>query len=76
VADEILDSTDVVGQLFGERQRFAHQTGNALSQGIVEMFNVIGLARFLCDGFVPNRWDHALIGFILIRMERGLFTVP
>jgi hypothetical protein len=75
VADEILDGTDVVGQLFGKRQGFAHQTGNALSQGIVETFNVIGFPSVLGDGLVSSRWDYALIGVIVIRMEPGLFTV-
>ena len=75
MADEILDGTDMVGQLFGKREGFAHQTGNALSQGIVETFNVIGFPGFLCDSLVSNRWDHALIGLLLIRLERDLFTI-
>jgi hypothetical protein len=55
VADEILDGIAMVGQLFGKLEGFAHQAGTALSQGIVEMFNLIGFPGFLCDGFVSNR---------------------
>ena len=29
VEDEILDGTDMAGQLFGKRQGVAHETGNA-----------------------------------------------
>jgi hypothetical protein len=75
VADAILDGTDMVGQFFGKREGFAHQAGKALSQGIVETFNGMGFPGFLGDGFVSNRWNDALRGVILIRMERGLFTV-
>jgi len=41
VADEELDGTDVVRQFFGERQRVAHQTRNAWSQGVIEAFDMI-----------------------------------
>jgi hypothetical protein len=49
-----------------------HQTRNALSQGVVEAFDVIRSASFLCNGFMLGWWNHALVGFVLIRMERGL----
>jgi hypothetical protein len=52
VVDEERDGTDVVSQFLGERQRIAHQTRNALSQGVVEAFNVIGFAGFLRYSFV------------------------
>ena len=55
MADEELDGTDVVSQFLGERQRVAHQTRNALSQGIVEVFNVIGFAGFLPYSLVLGR---------------------
>jgi hypothetical protein len=75
MADEKLDGADVIRQVFGERQRLAHQTGNALPQGVVEAFNVIGFACLLRDGSVPLYRNHTCIGFILVRMKRGLFTV-
>lgn len=47
VADEILDGTDMVGELLGKRQGTAYQTSNALPQCVVESLDVIGLAAFL-----------------------------
>jgi hypothetical protein len=44
VAYAELDGTDVVRQFLGGRQRVAHQTRNALSQGVVEAFDVIRFA--------------------------------
>jgi hypothetical protein len=55
VTNEVLNGTDVVHQLFGERQRFADQTGHTLPQRIIEALDVIGFARFLRNGFVPFR---------------------
>jgi hypothetical protein len=46
-----------------------------LPEGVVETFNVIGFPGFLRDGLVSSHRNHALIGVILIRMERGLLTV-
>src|SRR4030095_10312367 len=45
MANEELNGTDMVGELLGKRQRRAYQTRNALSQRVVEPFNVIGFAR-------------------------------
>jgi hypothetical protein len=75
VADEEFDGTDVGRQLFGEREGIAHQTGNTLPQGVIEAFGVIGFARFLRDGSVPLRRNHTRVGFILVRMKRGLFPL-
>jgi hypothetical protein len=75
VADEKLDGTNVALQLLGERQRFTHQTRNALPQGVIETFNVIDCPGFLRDGLVSSHWNHALIGIILSHMQRGLLTV-
>jgi len=43
VADEELDGTDMVREFLGKRQRLTHQTGDALTQRVVETLNVIGL---------------------------------
>ena len=40
MADKELDGTDVVRWFLGERERIAHQTGNTLSQGVVEALDV------------------------------------
>ena len=65
----------MVRQLFGERERLAYQTGNPLSQSIVEAFDVIGFPRVLRDGFMPLYWYDPGIGIILIRMEGGLLPI-
>jgi hypothetical protein len=75
VTNEILDGTDMVGQIFGERQRFAHQTRNALPQRVGEACEVIRFASFLGDRFVSLRRNHPGVSVILVRMKRGLFPV-
>ena len=42
VADEQLDGANVIGKFLGKRQRLAYQTGNTLSQSVVEPLDVIG----------------------------------
>jgi hypothetical protein len=42
----------------------ARQTSKALSQGIVEAFDVIRFTGFRCNGFVLGWWNHALIDLI------------
>jgi hypothetical protein len=54
VANEILESADVVGQFLGERSRLTRQTGKALSQCVVEALDVIGFSGLLRDGLVPG----------------------
>ena len=75
MANEILNGADVVVQLFGKRQRTAHQAGNALPQGVIKAFNVIGLASFFADRSVLGSGNHAFIHHILIRIKRRLLTV-
>src|SRR5215475_12126943 len=65
LANEILDSADVMRQLFGEREGLTYQTRNALPQSIVEALDVVGFACFLCNDFVPIRRDHSRVGVIL-----------
>ena len=75
MANEILDSANVMRQLFGEREGLAYQTSNALPQGVIEAFDVMGFPRLLRDGFVPLRRHHSGVGVLVIRMEGGLFPV-
>lgn len=72
MADEILDGTAMIGQLFGEGERVTHQPRDALSEGVIETLNTIGFTDFFRDRFVLLSWDHALVGFILIRIEHRL----
>ena len=69
MANEIVDSADVMRELFGEREGLTHQTRNALPQSILEALDVVGFACFLCNGLVPIRGDHSCVGVILIRMR-------
>ena len=75
MADEVFDDPDMVGQLFGECQRVTHQTGDALLQGVVEAFNVIGFPGFLRDSLVLCSRNHPVVDFILIRVECCLLPV-
>jgi hypothetical protein len=63
------------GQLFGARQRIAHQTRNALSPRAIEALDMIGFVSFLRDGLVAFRWNHPSVGILLIRVEYGFFLV-
>ena len=47
--NEIPNRTNMVGQLFGERQRFAHQTTNPLAQRVVQALDMIRLTTLLAD---------------------------
>ena len=64
MANEIFDGADMIGEFFGEREGLSRQTGKALSQGVVEAFDVVGFAGLLRNGFVPLRRDNPLIDFI------------
>ena len=75
MANEILNGTDVVVQLFGKRQRTAYQSRYPLPQGVIEAFDVIGLASFFVDRSVLGSGDDAFIHHILIRMKRRLLAV-
>ena len=48
--NKIPNSSNMVFQLFRERQCFSYQPRNALPKRIVESFNVIGFASFFANG--------------------------
>ena len=75
MVNEILADTDIVGQLFGERQRIVYQTRKTLSQRVIEALDMIGFSSFLRDGLVAFRWNHPSVGILLIRMEYGFFLM-
>jgi len=52
VANAVFESADVMGQLFGERERLTHQTGHALPYHVLEALDVLGLPRWLRDRFL------------------------
>jgi hypothetical protein len=65
----------VVGQFLGERQRFSDETGQTLSQRVVEASDVMGFPGLFRDRLVPLRWDHAFVGLILIGVKPGLLAI-
>ena len=75
MAEEELDGTDVVRQLFGEGQGVTDQPGYTLAQRIVKALNVIGFAGFFGDGFVLHRRNDPCVDGILIRIEHRLLAV-
>ena len=75
MADEEFDSPDVILDLLGEGQRGADEAREALPQGVVEPFDMIGFPRLLRDGFVALRRNDAAIYFILVRVKRGVLLI-
>jgi hypothetical protein len=75
VTDEKSYGTNVVGQFLGERQRFADETGQTLSQRVVEAFDVMGFPALFRNRLVPLRRDHAFVGLILIGVKPGLLAI-
>ena len=60
--DKIPNRTDMISQLFRERQRFADQTGTALAKGVVEALDAVGHAAGFVNGFVAFGGEHPGIG--------------
>ena len=75
MADEVLDCTDVVFQLFGKRKRLSDQPRNSLSQGAVESLNMIGDAPLLVDDPMLLFGNHTHIGTPTIGIEPGMLAV-
>ena len=69
MANEELHGPDMIGELLGKRQRRAYQPRNALSQRVVEPFDVIGCARSLADRFVLRCRNH-------LPQPRGAVLLP
>lgn len=60
---EIPQGANVIGHLFRERERLAHQATTALAQGIVEPFDMIGLATLFANCPMPFRGQDGGIRF-------------
>jgi hypothetical protein len=65
VANEIFDGADVVSQPLGKGQRTTDQTGNALSQRVVEPLDVVGLAGQFADRLVLRSQNHTGAHYIV-----------
>jgi hypothetical protein len=68
--NEVPDRTYVIRRFLEESQGLAHRPRDLLASGIVKALDVMGVARFLRDRFVPLWWDHPCVGVVLIRMAR------
>ena len=51
--DEKPQCTDVILELFGKRQGFAHETSTALAEGVVEALNMVGETSLFANGVMP-----------------------
>ena len=58
---KIPERTDVIGQLFRERQCFADQATTTLAERVVETLDVIGLTAFLTDRTMTLGWKDCCI---------------
>jgi hypothetical protein len=73
--NEIPNRTDMIGQLFGKSQRFAHQPPNPLPQRVIDALDMIGLTTLLADRAVPfGRQDHA-VGLVEIAVADGTLSI-
>ena len=64
--DKIPNGPDMISELFGKRERLAHQTRTALAKGIVEPFNIRRFAGFLADRSVTFGGKDAAINLVEI----------
>ena len=75
MTNEIFDGSDVILYLLGEGQGVADEARQALPQGIIEPFDVVGFPGFLRDRCVALGRDDTLIHVILIRVKRGVCLI-
>ena len=75
MAYEVFDDTDMIGELFGKGQGVAYETGDALSQRVIETLDMIDFPGVLRDGFVLCRRNDPCVDGLLIGRECRLLTV-
>ena len=49
MVDKEPESADVILELFGKRQGFAHKASATLTKSVIEALNVVGEARVFAD---------------------------
>jgi len=67
-----VNGPDRVGELLGQGQRVAHQSCNALPQGVVEAVDVLGLPRPLAERLGLRRRNPLRIHHVWIGVKRGV----
>jgi len=65
----------MTGELFGEGQLLAYQTGNALPQRIVEALDRVRFTHYFADRSMRRRGNHPCVYHALIGVKRGMLTV-
>jgi hypothetical protein len=75
VVNEIPDRTNMIRQLLRKRQGFAHQTRTALTERVVEAFNVSGLTTGFINGLMPFGGQNAGIGLQKVGLANGPLPV-
>ena len=74
VADEELDGTDMIGELFGEGQGLAHQAGHALSQRGIKALDMVVFMGELADRSMLSSGNHPYVYHVLIGIEGDVVT--
>ena len=75
VANEVLNGTNVMGQLLGEGECIAHEPRYPLPQRIVEPLNMLGFPGQFTDGFMLGGRDDPFVDHLLIGVKHGVLTV-
>ena len=75
MANEILDSADMIFQFLREGKRRPDQTGNSLSQRAVESFDMIGYPLLLLDDPMLLCFNHTLIRTPAIGIKHSMLPV-
>jgi len=68
MADEVLDRTDMVRQLFGEGQRVPDEAGDALPQRLLEALDVMRFPGVLRDSWVSGCQNDPGVDRLLLRI--------
>jgi len=72
---EILDSSDMIFQLLGERQSFSNQARYPLPHRAIESLYMVGFATLFVDYLMLFLWYYSLIRLPIIRVESRFLSV-
>lgn len=75
MVDEKANSRLMPVGILAERERFAHQIGTALSQGVVKAFNMCCLASLFPDWTMPFAWQYTRVCFPAITVADRPFAI-
>ena len=75
VVDEEPERSNVILELFGKRERFAHEAGTALAKSVVEALNMIGEASLFANRTMAFGGKDFGIGLPEIGVEDGPLSI-